>query len=297
MKQVIVIGASGFIGQHVVRHLIEGGWQVHGVVRATSDVDELCQAGMQAHACDIEPMEIIRKFGEVDAIVHCAAAYGRETTGISSVVETNVLLPLRWLVAAVTVQVKIFIHLDTCFSLSYPYLRPYTLSKKQMVAWGAEITNSSSTCFANLQLQHPFGPGDRPGKFIPWVIEQCLQSEQPVKLTEGTQKKDFVYVADVAEAVTCLVDHRNTLESGLAEFQCGRGDSVTVRQFVETIHRFAESAAELQFGAISQRANEPEISQADLSALNRLGWSPQTSLEDGLKKTINAAKNRLRFQE
>ena len=293
MKQVIVTGPSGFIGQHVVQHLLDAGWQVHGIARATSDVDQLCQAGMQVHACDLPPAEIFQQVGAVDAVVHCAAAYGRDSSNVSSVVETNILLPLRWLEAAVSAEVSMFVHLDTCFSLSYPYLRPYTLSKKQMVAWGAEIAGTSGICFANLQLQHPFGTGDRAGKFIPWVIEQCLKSPEPIKLTEGTQKKDFVCVTDVARAVTCLIDHRQKLEPGFAEFPCGRGDAVTVRQFVETIHVIAQSNAELQFGAISQRPNEPEISQADITALSQLGWSPQSSLEDGLRQTIAAVKKSL----
>jgi len=286
VKQVIVTGPSGFIGQHVVQHLLDAGWQVHGIARATSNTQYLRQAGMQVHDCDLPSADILQQVGVVDAVVHCAAAYGRDATNVSSVVKTNVLLPLRWLEAAVSAQVRMFIHLDTCFSLSYPYLRPYTLSKKQMVAWGSEIAGSSSTCFANLQLQHPFGPGDRAGKFIPWVIEQCLQVEQSVQLTEGTQKKDFVYVADVAGAVACLIDHRLELEPGFTEFPCGRGDAVPVRQFVETIHRIAASNAQLQFGAIPQRPGEPEISEADISALKRIGWSPEFTLEEGLRRTL-----------
>ena len=147
MKQVIVTGPSGFIGQHVVQHLLDAGWQVHGIARATSDVDQLCQAGMQVHACDLPPADVFQQVGAVDAVVHCAAAYGRDSSNVSSVVETNVLLPLRWLEAAVSAEVSMFVHLDTCFSLSYPYLRPYTLSKKQMVAWGAEIAGTSGICF------------------------------------------------------------------------------------------------------------------------------------------------------
>ena len=83
----------------------------------------------------------------------------------SKLSEDNTLFPLGLLERAVAKKVPAFINTDTCFTTDYKYLRPYTLSKKQLVQWGQILTEGTNTKFVNFVLQHPYGPGDRPTKF------------------------------------------------------------------------------------------------------------------------------------
>src|SRR5262249_16111433 len=153
--------------------------------------------------------------------------------------------PLRLLERAVAAKVSVFVNTDTCFTTDYKYLRPYTLSKKQFVQWGRILCDGPGTRFVTLVLQHPYGPGDRPTKLVPAMIRECLTSTGEIKLTPGEQRKDFVYVGDVAEAYRFVLEKATDLPAGFSEFEVGSGTAIPVRQFVETVHRLTNSRATL----------------------------------------------------
>jgi nucleoside-diphosphate-sugar epimerase len=284
VNAILLTGATGFVGGHVARTLAAAGWQVHAAARPTSDTTGL--AGLVTwHAADDIPNDLL---ATVRAVVHAATNYGRGNDPPSTLVADNTLFPLRLLERAVAANVPVFVNTDTCFTTEYKYLRPYTLSKKQFVPWGRILCDGTRTKFVNLVLQHPYGPGDRPAKFVPAMIRECLTSTGEIKLTPGEQKKDFIYVGDVAAAYRLVLDKAADLPTGFSEFEVGSGAAVSIRHFVETIHRLTTSKARLKFGALDYRDGEIMFSQADNSRLADLGWSPRTSLEDGLTRTINS---------
>jgi CDP-paratose synthetase len=217
-----------------------------------------------------------------------ATNYGRGDDAASILAADNTLFPLRLLERAVAAKVPVFVNTDTCFTVDYKYLRPYTLSKKQFVQWGRVLCDGAGTKFVNLVLQHPYGSGDRPTKFVPAMIRECLTSAGEIKLTPGEQEKDFVYVGDVAEAYRLVLEMVDALPAGCSEFEVGSGAAVSIRRFVEVIHRLTRSKATLNFGGLPYRDGEIMFSRADISRLNGLGWSPVTSLEEGLSRTIGA---------
>jgi nucleoside-diphosphate-sugar epimerase len=285
VKAVLLTGATGFVGGHVAHALTAAGWAVHAAVRPTSDV-----AGLPP--CTTHPVDAIPTslFSELRAVVHVATNYGRNDPP-SVLARDNTGFPLRLLEAAVAAKVPLFINTDTCFTTDYKYLRPYTLSKKQFVQWGKILCDGSDTKFVNLVLQHPYGPGDRPAKFVPAMIRECLSAKEEIGLTPGEQKKDFVYVGDVAQVYRLLLDRIDDLSAGFSEYEVGSGHAVSIRQFVETIHRLTGSKTKLKFGALEYRDGEIMFSQADVVRVTALGWKPTTSIEEGLIRTIDAVRS------
>lgn len=286
---ILVTGATGFIGYHTCSKLVEDGFSVSALVRPESRTGTLESLGLR---------QIIRRDGLIertladfkcDAIVHCAAAYGRGANSSSTLLDANVLFPLQLLDHANVMDARLFLYLDTCFSLDYPYLLPYTTSKKQMVQWGRLTPEDREMRFVNLQLQHPFGPGDRDGKFVPWIIKECLSSAS-IDLTSGAQAKDFIFVSDVADAISRVLQTERSLAPGFHEFECGRGEAIAVKDFVENIHRLTDSAASLNFGALATRDNELMFSVAEIKPLRELGWQPSVSIEQGLIQTIESIR-------
>jgi CDP-paratose synthetase len=283
MKTVLVTGATGFIGGHVVRALLAAGWTVHAVTRSTSDAGSLKDVTLHDSATD--PDAIFAR-GPFDVILLLAASYGRGSEPPSAMLETNVFFPLTLLERAVAAKVPAVVHADTCFTTDYKYLRPYTLSKKQFGQWGRILTDGTATRFVNLVLHHPYGPGDRPGKFVPGIIRECLNAVGDIALTLGEQRKDFIYVGDVAMAFLTLLENLDKLPTNVTDVDCGTGHSVSIRTLVEIIHRLTSSRALLRFGALSYREGEIMLSHADVSVLRALGWEPRISLEEGLRWTL-----------
>ena len=70
------------------------------------------------------------------------------------------------------------------------------------------------------------------------------------------------------------------------EYEIGSGQSISIRNFVETVHKITNSHTQLNFGALPYRDDEIMYSQANITALRQLGWSNLTTLTEGIEKTI-----------
>jgi len=129
-----------------------------------------------------------------------------------------------------------------------------------------------------------YGPGERDGRLLP-TLRAAAASQGPIPLTSGLQRRDFTYVADAADGLLRL----GALRSADAEtVNVATGTLATVRTFVETAATILGIGAErLAFGAIATRAEEMHHDAVNTGRLRTLtGWSPATSLRDGIAHTI-----------
>ena len=293
IKRAVVTGATGFIGNHLVRSLAKQGWNVHALKRSSSSIDSLSDLReVHWHDVDSSSLELIwETIGHANVVYHLATNYGRNDQPASEVARTNLLFPLQMLELADRHEVPLFVATDTCFPDSYPYLRNYTLTKKQFAQWGRVWAEQTGRRFFNVALQHPFGPGDRNGKFVPWIIQQCLSNVDSIELTEGNQQKDFIYVADVIEALFVLESQQSIVPEGCHQIPCGTGVAISLRTFVEMVHDLTKSSSKLLFGAIPNREGEVTLSCANTDLLENLGWKATRSVADGIRLTIAEISN------
>jgi len=140
-----------------------------------------------------------------------------------------------------------------------------------------------------------YGPGDDASKFTTWVLGQCLENVPELALTKGEQQRDFICVFDAVAAYTYLVQHRNALSLGFQELGLGSSKPISVRHFVEIVHRLTASQTRLIFGALPYRAQEQMQSCADTTTLQAMGWHCKINLEEGLTRIIEdmAMKTRM----
>jgi nucleoside-diphosphate-sugar epimerase len=135
-----------------------------------------------------------------------------------------------------------------------------------------------------------YGPGELEGRLLPTLL-RAAGHEQALEFTAGAQRRDFVYVEDVAEGL---------LRLGLAEPQYGTvcnlatGHLTTVREFIEVAARATGlDPSRLRFGVLPTRPEEMSHDPVDVSMLGALtGWRPLTSVEEGVGRTV-AALNEL----
>jgi len=131
-----------------------------------------------------------------------------------------------------------------------------------------------------------YGPDDNPTKFIPFIIKTLLQNKPSVALTCGKQKRDFIFIDDVARAFYSALLHLKTCNH-YQEFAIGTGKTYAIREVVEVIKKITESSTILNWGALPYRQNELMISCADIKKNEKIHWQAKKSLTYGLKQTVD----------
>ena len=270
--KILLTGATGFLGNHLLRGLLADGHQIMAWRRTKSDLSAVADTVEQCrwfNGDTAAPQEAFETF-RPDVVIHCATVYGRDGE-TAAVLEGNLQFPVKLLDCAVRTGCRYFINTDSFFCKQLPerleqgrplYLPEYTLSKYQFREWGRLRAEQGTVTFVNLQLEHVYGSGDRPGKFFPWLEEQFRNNVPSVNLTDGTQLRDFVPVEGVVLAYRQVVRDLLCMR-GYQSFEVGTGTAVTLRSFVERLRDSLGASTRLCFGAIPRKPEEILYSVAD----------------------------------
>lgn len=287
-KHIVLSGATGFLGSHLLKGLLARRYAVTILKRATSDTKRIESEIEQVRVIDTDRVPLSQAFAGVsaDAVIHTACSYGRQGESVVEMLETNVVFGLHLLKVARETGAQRFINTDTALPRT---LNQYALSKKQLVDWLR--FESGQPRVVNLRVDQMYGPDDDSNKFLPWVIEQLLTDAEEISFTKGQQKRDFIHVSDVVGLFMILLEH--PLSRGFVEYDVGTGNLSTIRQVVETLRQLiaeianAKNIPSLNFGALPYRAGElmePEINVA--TTTRELGWQSRISLERGLREVL-----------
>lgn len=294
--KILVTGATGFLGSQLVKALRLDGHTVIILKRSTSDCSRIQDVLPDLITYDTDRGEWEAPFfeqGRMDVIIHTATCYGRNNESNAMLVDANVTFPLKLLDVAIRFGTPVFLNTDTFSSAPLRlsrHLQPYNLTKRQFREWGKSMADTSSLQFINVRLEHMYGPYDNTNKFVSSVIKSCLENQPELRLTEGKQARDFIYVDDVVSAFRVLLENAACLPAGYAEYQVGTSKATSIREFVELVRQMTQSSTVLKFGSIAYHDLEIMHSQADIRPLQALGWNPQVELEDGLRKVMSVFK-------
>ena len=293
IKTILITGATGFLGSHLLQLLIDKDYLPIVYLRPTSDTWRIThlQGRYQPFiANNANDLSQLFTGNQIDAIIHTATEYGRQSK-LSAILNTNVLFPIKLIEAGLAHGVKMFINTDTFFGkkqFDLKYLGNYTSSKRVLEGFLMSLCTPQFS-IANLRIEHVYGGNDGDQKFVPAIIKQALQNQAEIGLTTGLQKRDFVYVKDVANAYLSILTAAGL--AGYNEFEVGTGQSVTVKEFILKIAQITGTHSVLNFGSIPTREGEIADSFANITPLKQLGWKPAYTIEQGLIATINSEKS------
>jgi CDP-paratose synthetase len=285
---ILITGASGFLGSALVRRLSKTDYQVSLLVRKNTDLYRLSDlSSCQIGRCE-SGQEINQFISDVspDAVIHAACCYGRDGESSSEIIDSNIRFGTLILDAMNGLEKK-FSFINTCTVLPRN-VSLYALTKLQFEELGEYEANHSNNKlqFINIKLQHMYGPGDHGSKFTSYVIDACKNNVPTLPLTLGEQKRDFIYIDDVVEAYIKVLENLPILE-GVQQIEVGSGEAPRLRDFVETAHKLTGSKTELLFGQIPYRENDVMCMVANIDTLKKLGWIPKFDIASGIKKTID----------
>ncbi len=292
--KVLVTGASGFIGQHAVRFLLEAGVDVHAVTFSRS-----LDAGVAhfSHVCDLHDERAMRHLLETlrpDYLLHLAWHVPPGEFWHSP--ENS-----RWVKTSAALFQTFFevggrrvLSVGTCAEYDWtapapfdedltPILptTPYGAAKAALATRLEQLTQQfpqKSSAWARLFFL--YGPGEAQGRLVPSVVES-LRSGQPALCTRGEQKRDFLYVEDAGRALVVTL-----LSSLEGKINIASGRSPAVQEVIQQLGQITGRSDLLRWGALPEREGEPPVIAANTRRLSALGFKPSVTLEEGLRKTI-----------
>jgi nucleoside-diphosphate-sugar epimerase len=166
---------------------------------------------------------------------------------------------------------------------------PYAIAKWAGTAYARMFNKLYRTPVVILRPFMTYGPGQHREKIIPHVIESLSLGRSP-QLSSGQWKSDWVYVDDVIDGFV-LAAARPSIEG--CTFDLGSGTLASTREVVQRLIALIRPQVEPSFGALRDRPEE-QVRAADIaSAREILGWEPNTSLDEGLARTVRWYQDRL----
>jgi nucleoside-diphosphate-sugar epimerase len=291
--KILITGGNGFLGSSLINKISKKNYILHLLVREKSNLSRLnLNKKIKLFQLQEKNLENIFKINKYDLVIHCATNYGIEEENSSNTIYPNLLLPLKLLDLAKKYSVKSFINTDTILNKN---ISSYTLSKNQFVDW-LKLFSKFLNCY-NVKLEHFYGPKDNNNKFIINNICRLLRYEDKIEFTKGFQKRDFIYISDVVNALEKIIllalkNNKNNLNLfTMKTFEIGTGRQISIKSIILLIAKLiGNNKTRLEFGKLPFRKNEIVNVKVDLKNIRKLGWNSKLKLERGLTRTINYYK-------
>jgi len=281
MAVVLVTGATGFIGRATVDRLVRAGHDVH----ATSRRPPGARDAVTWHVADLlreDPSDVCRAAG-ASTLVHLAWCVepGQYWTSLENLdwVAASIRLVRAFSTSGGESAIAVGSAAEQHSSALYPTAKG---SLRSLLHAGAGALGLD---VAWARVHQLYGPGEAAGRLLPDVISSLLRGS-PVRVSAGTQERDFVHVDDVADALVALVSNRVN-----GTFDVGTGRAIAVADVVRLAAAATGGRDLIEWDAVPLRDGEPACLRADVTPLlEATGWRAQVTIEQGISSMVASAK-------
>ncbi|MBS1962187.1 MAG: NAD-dependent epimerase/dehydratase [Bdellovibrionales bacterium] len=299
-KKIVITGAGGFIGRHLVRKFAEAGHAITAIVHHWSSGNPMPTDLANVIQGSCNDTDFLQKtFAEIspDVVIHLASKTNpsRDLTDLGSQMRST-FEPAVHVAQALPSSIELALFFGSCEEYgngAVPFREEQAPVCFSPYGWGKIAAHYGVSLIAKLRdlptcWARPFltfGPNQPSGLLIPTVIKGCLENRK-IPLTLGQQTRDFLYVEDLCRMVEVLLK-----DSGKAAGQtinlCS-GKPRTIRSVAEEIRKAAGSGT-LDFGAVPYRKEEAMEFYGSPEKFERLfGKFEMTPFSEAIAKTVQA---------
>jgi nucleoside-diphosphate-sugar epimerase len=291
--RVLVTGATGCIGRHIVPVLLSRGWEVHAV---SSRPQPAAADGVTWHVADLLDATRARQLAVDVRASHLLHLAWYIAPGKWAAAPEN----YAWVEASLAL-VRAFrdaggqrvVVSGSCLEYDWRYgyctegLTPHTphtfygvcKHALQTVISGYSAVTGLSSAWGRVFFL--YGPHEHPDRLVA-AITRALVSGELARSSHGNQIRDYLFVHDVADAFVALLESDVTGPINLAS-----GRAITLRTIIERLGTLTERSDLLRIGAIPAAPTDTPLVVADTTRATReLRWQPRVDLDEGLSRTI-----------
>lgn len=314
MDKILVTGADGFIGSHLVEKLVKIGYGVKAFVMYNSfnswgwldNIDAKIKKSIEVVSGDIrDPFFVDSVIQDCDAVIHLAAliAIPFSYQSPSSYINTNINGTLNVLQAAKNNRIKKVIHTSTSevygsaqyvpIDENHPISgqSPYAATKIAADQIALSFYKSFETPVSIIRPFNTYGPRQSNRAIIPTVITQILNGKKEVNVGNISPTRDFSYIDDTVDGFIATLQTSKIVGEII---NLGAGFEISIKETIDIIIKIIGKEVKIIHENKRIRAEKSEVNRLfsnNTLAKNILNWEPiygdKKGFTKGLEKTIN----------
>ena len=292
--RVLLTGATGFVGGHLVKRLLRVNHEVHVVIRPSTDLskfgDDLDRIAGHTHHGSTENMIELVRDAQPEVVMHLASLFLGEhkPEDVSELVQSNVLFSTQLAEAMAANKRDRLINVGTSWQhfedADYNPVNLYAATKqafRDLLRYYVEVHGIR---VINMELFDTYGPNDQRGKLFA-LLDRLRRDGSKLAMSGGAQRLDPVYIDDVSEAFAVALD-RLTSGAVLKEetYSVCSGKPVELRELVNIYEDETSSSLDIDWGGRPYRTRE--VMQPWSRGATLPGWSPKVSLREGIRRVV-----------
>lgn len=300
MKNVIVTGASGFIGKNLIKELLNRGYQIIAIARHFDDTYLNNSSITCINSTDKTVLDLKEELtdGKFDCMFHLAwTATSGPTRADYNVQLDNVRMACDYVKLCSEIGCKRVVYASSINEMeTYEYLQSddiepaggyiYGTGKLAAHLMGETVAKLNGVEFIPVIITNIYGVGERSARMIYTSLVKLINGEK-ASFTTGHQTYDFIYITD---AINSIVE---VSEKGKAfnRYYIGSGEPKPLREYLLEMRDIVSPGAELGLGDFEFKGIDISYAQFDLKKVERdTGYKNHVSFSDGIKMTADWIK-------
>jgi len=296
---ILLTGASGFIGAHLLETLIPTGTQIHLVGRKPPGEHlkpQLTSPNVRWHIHDGSTQGLIDILAQArpQLVFHLASCFLAQHTSqdIEALIQSNILFGAQLLEAMSHNDVHLLVNFGTSWqkyhNADYDPVCLYAATKQAFQDILFFYTQTTPLRAINLLLFDTYGPRDRRRKLFGLLLEN-MRSGQTLNMSPGDQLLDLVYISDVIAACFVSAGQLRTFAPGdMQTYAVSSGSPVSLRTVVARFEEIAGRKLSIAWGERPYRPREVMIPWN--TGANLPGWRPEIDLDQGIALLLNSER-------
>ncbi len=290
---VLVTGSTGFVGRHLIPHLVSAGYNTTALVRNSEKFFSLFPQSISDNVNvisinDKKWKDDIKK-RNIDNVIHLASLLTSKNDSVTldQLLDVNIFFSSHLLNALEGSPIKCFINTgsfteymnnDGRLSPSYLYAATKT-SFRHILKYYSEINHFK---YFHIIPYTIYGDEDTQPKLIDYIINS-LTSTSPISMSPGEQILDFIHIDDVVKFYL-LALRNNELVADDTEIFLGSGTGSSPKTVAKTVEELSGKKTKIKWGALPYRERDTLHCVAPITILQKLfNWKPSISLKEGIK--------------
>ncbi|AZQ61552.1 SDR family oxidoreductase [Flammeovirga pectinis] len=287
----IITGGSGFVGSNLARFLLQKGWNIHLILRKSSNTtnieDIIDKISIFYHDNNISALIEYFQTTNSDVVYHLASYIKteHEPSDIIKLINSNVLFSTEILEACSKASIKYFINTGTYWqyyqSDEYNPVDLYASTKEAFEKIIKYYVEAEGLKVMTLKLYDTYGENDTRPKLIN-LLHKFADEGKVLDMSAGEQKLYLTHISDICEAYHQAYLNIQSIESHLTSYAIRSEKSYSLKEIIQTFEILTNKKVNINWGSRLYRKREVMKPNNTITILKN--WNPKISLKNGLKR-------------